>query len=242
MTTSAAILKRCRAAVMACSAAVTFVMIFPALLLALFTACSSDSYDTGTGSYSLTRADFGEIHSAAPKTADYIVTDDGDRLALTAPKTADWLAKGDTLYRGIIYYNLKEDGRAEVVSMGAVPVLSAKPQEEFEEGVKTDPLKFESLWLSRSGRFVNIGFYMKVGVAEDPEAIHTIGLVDEGTVDNADGTRTAVYRMYHDQGGVPEYYSSRYYVSIACKTIDADSVRLLMNTYDGEIERVTVVR
>lgn len=242
MTTSAAILKRCRAAVMACSAAVTFVMIFPALLLALFTACSSDSYDTGTGSYSLTRADFGEIHSAAPKTADYIVTDDGDRLALTAPKSADWLAKGDTLYRGIIYYNLKEDGRAEVVSMGAVPVLSAKPQEEFEESVKTDPLKFESLWLSRSGRFVNIGFYMKVGVAEDPEAIHTIGLVDEGTVDNADGTRTAVYRMYHDQGGVPEYYSSRYYVSIARKTIDADSVRLLMNTYDGEIERVTAVR
>lgn len=242
MTTSAAILKRCRAAVMACSAAVTFVVIFPALLLALFTACSSDSYDTGTGSYSLTRADFGEIHSAAPKTADYIVTDDGDRLALTAPKTADWLAKGDTLYRGIIYYNLKADGRAEVVSMGAVPVLSAKPQEEFEEGVKTDPLKFESLWLSRSGRFVNIGFYMKVGVAEDPEAIHTIGLVDEGTVDNADGTRTAVYRMYHDQGGVPEYYSSRYYVSIARKTIDADSVRLLMNTYDGEIERVTAVR
>ncbi len=242
MMTPAAILKRCRAAYGRCPDAVAFVMIFPALLLALFTACSSDSYDTGTGTYSLTRADFGEIHSAAPKTADYIVTDDGDRLALTAPKSADWLAKGDTLYRGIIYYNLKEDGRAEVVSMGAVPVLSAKPQEEFEEGVKTDPLKFESLWLSRSGRFVNIGFYMKVGVAEDPEAIHTIGLVDEGTVDNADGTRTAVYRMYHDQGGVPEYYSSRYYVSIARKTIDADSVRLLMNTYDGEIERVTAVR
>lgn len=242
MMTPAAILKRCRAAVMACSAAVTFVVIFPALLLALFTACSSDSYDTGTGTYSLTRADFGEIHSAAPKTADYIVTDDGERFALTKPHNADWLAKADTLYRGIIYYNPKEDGRAEVVSMGAVPVLSAKPQEEFEEGVKTDPLKFESLWLSKSGRFVNIGFYMKVGVAEDPEAIHTIGLIDEGTVDNADGTRTAVYRMYHDQGGVPEYYSSRYYVSIACKTIDADSVRLLMNTYDGEIEHVTAVR
>lgn len=238
MTPPAAISRHCRAAVMACSAAVTFV----ALLSVLLSACSSDSYDTGTGTYSLTRADFGEIHSAAPKTADYIVTDDGDRFTLTKPHNADWLAKADTLYRGIIYYNLKEDGRAEVVSMGAVPVLSAKPREEFEEGVMTDPVRFESLWLSASGRYVNVGFYLKNGTAEDSQALHTIGVVDEGTAGNADGTRTAVFRLYHDQGGVPEYYSTRYYVSIPCGTIDADSVRLLINTYDGETERVTAVR
>lgn len=211
-------------------------------VVALLSACSSDSYESGMGTYSLTRADFVEVHSAAPRTADYAVTDDGERLVLTAPKMADWLTKGDTIYRAVMYYNLQEDGRAEVVSLASVPVLRGKPREEFEEGVMTDPVKFESLWMSASGRYVNVGFYLKNGTAEGSQALHTIGVVDEGTAGNADGTRTAVYRLYHDQGGVPEYYSTRYYVSIPCGTIDADSVRLLINTYDGETERVTAVR
>ena len=211
-------------------------------VVALLPACSSDSYESGMGTYSLTRADFVEVHSVAPRTADYAVTDDGERLVLTAPKTADWLTKGDTIYRAVMYYNLQADGRAEVVSLASVPVLRGKPREEFEEGVMTDPVRFESLWMSASGRYVNVGFYLKNGAAEDSQALHTIGVVDEGTAENADGTRTAVYRLYHDQGGVPEYYSTRYYVSIPCGTIDADSVRLLINTYDGETERVTAVR
>lgn len=213
-----------------------------AAVVAVVSACSSDSYESGTGTYSLTRADFVEVHTVAPRTADYVMADDGSRLVLAAPKSADWMEKSDTLYRAVMYYNLTEDGRAEVVSLAAIPVLRARPGEEFEEGVITDPVKFESLWLSASRRYVNIGFYLKNGTAEGSQAIHTIGVADEGTVGNADGTHTAVYRLYHDQGGVPEYYSSRYYVSIPCETIDADSVRLLINTYDGEIERVIAVR
>ncbi len=213
-----------------------------AAAVAVVSACSSDSYKSGTGTYSLTRADFVEVHSVAPRIADYAITDDGSRLVLTTPKYADWMEKADTLYRAVMYYNQKEDGRTEVVSLAAIPVLYAKPCEEFEEGVITDPVKFESLWMSANRRYINIGFYLKNGTAEGSQAIHTIGVADEGTVENADGTHTAVYRMYHDQGGVPEYYSSRYYVSIPCKTIDADSVRLLINTYDGGIERVMAVR
>ena len=58
-------------------------------VVALLSACSSDSYESGMGTYSLTRADFVEVHSAAPRTADYAVTDDGERLVLTAPRSEE---------------------------------------------------------------------------------------------------------------------------------------------------------
>ena len=52
---------------------------------------------------------------------------------------------------------------------------------------------------------------------------------------NADHTRTAYYRLLHDQGDAPEYYTNRRYVSILLPEDRPDSVRLTVNTYEGTI-------
>lgn len=219
-------------------------VVVPALV---FSSCSTDSYEEGTGAYSLTRADFVEVHSASAGTADYVLTDEGETLVLSSPQSVSWLAKADTLYRAVLYYNLLADGKAEAVSLSSIPVLTPRTLEEMEEQaaadpsktfvMHTDPVKFESLWLSSSGKYLNIGFYMKSGQIDDGAELHTIGMIDDGITDNPDGTRTAFMRLYHDQGDVPEYYSSKFYVSLLSSAIDADSVAITINTYDGPIER-----
>ena len=41
--------------------------------------------------------------------------------------------------------------------------------------------------------------------------------------------------LYHDQGGVPEYYTVQQYVSIPSPLLkDADTVELTLNTYNGK--------
>lgn len=126
---------------------------------------------------------------------------------------------------------------AEPVALSMVPVLSPKAEDSFKDGVRTDPVKFESMWLSAGGRYVNIGFYLKNGSTGDDNILHTIGMVQRRIVTNDDGTRTVMLQMYHDQGGVPEYYSSRYYVSVPCGEIDGDSVYITINTYDGPVTK-----
>lgn len=207
-----------------------------AVLLSGLSGCSTDSYDTGTGEYSLTQADFVEAHSVAGGYVDYVLTDGGASLMLTEPVAAGWAAKADTLYRAVLFYNLQSDSRAEAVSLSSIPVLVPKPADEFET-ISTDPVRFESLWLSTSGKFINAGIYLKSGQIDEGAELHTLGLIDDGTADNPDGTRTACLRLYHDQGDVPEYYSSRFYISIACQYIDADTVAIGINTYDGWVER-----
>lgn len=207
-----------------------------AMATVLLAACATDSYDSGTGKFSLTQADFVEAHTTSDNAVDYVLTDNGEKLTLTQRKTAAWIDTADTLYRAILYYNKVSNTEAEPVSLSRLPVLSPVIADSIGER-HTDPVKFESMWISNNGRYINIGFYMKNGTTDAEPGQHTVGMMYEGERDNADGTRTVRLRLYHDQGDVPEYYSSKYYVSIACSGIDADSVSIAINTYDGPIER-----
>lgn len=206
------------------------------MAVAALTACTIDSYDTGTGAYSLTQADFVEAHSDGNREVDYVLTDDGERLTVSSRIAPEWMETADTLYRAVLYYNKVSSTEAEPMALSLIPTLLPAPKEKYDE-VRTDPVKFESLWISGNGRYLNIGLYLKVGHIDEDAELHTIGLIDDGTVTNSDGTRTARLRLYHDQGDVPEYYSSKYYVSIPCKVFDTDSVSITLNTYDGPVER-----
>ena len=45
-------------------------------------------------------------------------------------------------------------------------------------------------------------------------------------------------KLYHDQGGVPEYYTVQRYASIDTKDLgDADVVSITVNTYGGEVTK-----
>ena len=207
------------------------------LVLWVFTACQTDSYDKGQGELSLTQAGFVVAHAGSDKRIDRGQTDEGRTLTVSSPLEAKWITTPDSLYRAIFYYDFVGESETLVApkAISAVPTLTPLLPEDYRDGVKTDPVKFESLWLSANGSYVNMGFYIKVGQTDSDEARHVVGLVLDRTTVNADRTRTAWLRFYHDQGGVPEYYSSRYYVSIPTDKIDADSICLTVHTYEGDV-------
>lgn len=203
---------------------------------AAFMACEQDAYDKGDGYFSDTQATFCEAHSNSSKAIDYVVTDEGEQLTLTAPFTSKAITTPDSLYRMAIYYNKVEQGKAEVVSLGMVPTMGIADADEFEN-LATDPVKLESAWVSKSGKYVNLALLLKVGKIDADVERQSLGMVRIENRTNDDGTTTSILRLHHNQGGVPEYYSQKYYVSLLTKQIDADSLCLLVNTYGGEVEK-----
>ena len=145
-------------------------------LLSIVSSCTQDAYDKGEGKYSLMRGDFVEAQIDASKQIVSITTDDDEMLPLVNPYSANWITKGDTLYRCMLYYNKVETAKgkyaAEVLSVGQVPCPSLKHWADFKEKYRTDPVKFESLWLSKSGKYLNLYMLLKTGVTEDTTAVH----------------------------------------------------------------------
>lgn len=199
-------------------------------------ACENESYDSGTGNYSLIQADFVEAHSNNGCAVDYVITDDNDSLAIVPQQTANWITRPDTAYRAILYYEKMGDNQAEPMSISQVPTLTITPVKSFKE-VNTYPVKFESIWISKNKKYINLGFYLKVGEINKDESLHTIGMMRDTVITNDDGSHTSYLRLYHDQGDVPEYYSAKYYVSFPCSTLDGDSVCISINTYNGMVTR-----
>lgn len=208
--------------------------ILPLLLaLVLFVGCKQDYYEAGDGEYSLLTANFVEAHAAAHKTIDYVITDEGERLSLQQPQTVSWAAKADSLYRAVLYYNFSGGTTVETVSMKKVSVVSITPKDSIKQGIKTDAVRLESMWLSKSKHYLNAAILVKSGDTDDEKVTHTMGIVAIDTLHNTDNTSTLCLQLYHDQGGVPEYYSQRAYFSIPLQGVANDSVRLSINTPEG---------
>ena len=204
------------------------------LLTFLLFSCTNDSYEKGEGKYSLIQADFAELTINSEKYGISFLTDEGDEYRLNKPLTASWIETADTIYRTALYYNKVEDGKAEVHSIGIMPTLCPKEAKEFKK-LPQDPLGLESTWLTRNGKYINLGLLMKNGRDNvGKEGIHSLGLALDDVKENEDHTHTAYYRLLHDQGKAPEYYTNRYYVCILLpKENRPDSVCLTVKTYDG---------
>lgn len=201
-------------------------------LLAFFTclclSCETESYETGDGKYSYLRADFVEAHTSTEKEVDYAVNDDGETLQLTPHAQAKWATVADSMYRALLYYN-KEKTANVPISMMRVSVLKAR-ENVPSDSIKTDPVTFESSWMSANGKYLNLSFYVKTGKADDENAIQTIGLLCDSI------TPTSVnLRLYHDQSTIPEYYSARVYASISImENYKGKELHLALQTYQGE--------
>lgn len=214
-----------------------------ALLLSAVTAlsgCTTEAYDSGDGRYSYLTADFVVAHTSAGKTVDYVVCDKGERLVLSPAYRVEWAEKADTTYRALLYYNAATASSSPrtVVAVAAsqVPVFRPLPASMLET-VATDPLTVESVWLSENGRYINLALLLKTGKPNGTAEGQRLGLVLDGVSTAADGTRCAMTRLYHSQGGVPEYYTSRYYVSVDTKDFSADAISIEMNTYNGKVTK-----
>lgn len=206
-------------------------------------SCEQETYDTGTGDLSLTRGDLLEAHADNNKTIVAVTTDSDEQLILTNPYNAKWVTTADSTYRVMAYYDKTGEGAARLVSMRMVPTLIPVAIEDIETP-KTDPIRFESLWVSDNRKYVNIGFYIMTGTPDDDaKAVQTLGAMYERVTIHNNGTTTAKITIYHDQGGVPEYYSTRYYASLPVSTLhDADSLTLVINSYKGRIVKTCSLR
>ena len=223
--------------------------LFVTLSLCCFvTSCSTESYDTGDGDYSYLRADFCEIHTAGAKQVDYAISDDGERISFGKTLNVKWAEGADTLYRALLYYNRLPDA-AKALSLQPVYVLRPKSSASVENP-HYDPVAFESAWMSTCQRtdltialdsvsreavthYLNIAFLVKTGQPDDETARQSIGITAE---QNTDGTWQLT--LLHDQGDVPQYYSTRVYASIPLADSQLKSgVIFNINTYDGQLIR-----
>ena len=211
----------------------------------LLAACEQDNYDKGEGTNSQMRADFVEAHVNGDKRIDYVVTDDGDSLGTDPLFTTKAIETADTIYRGILYYNKvkKNDGKnvAEVKGMSLVPTLVPVPPTVLES-MKQDPLSFESIWLSRNKRFLNVSIILKTGKVDEEDLYQTIAVAQDNVEEHDNGTKTLCCRLYHDQNNVPEYYSAQRYFSIPIRSLTADSLRLTIKTYSGETVKTLAIK
>lgn len=204
-------------------------------------SCSHDAYETGDSPYSYLRADFVEALTGGSRQFISAQTDGGVSLTFTKPVQASWAATADSTYRALLYYKTGattgQPMEVEPVSARRVYVLSPKPA-DHSSAPATDPVHFQSSWLSANGSYANLSLALMTGVADSVDARHTIGLVADSAVGNANGTHTYYYTFTHGQGGVPQYYKSTVYVSISTKKMTTgDTLRLSLNTYDGLITR-----
>lgn len=207
----------------------------------LLISCTQDGYDKGEGQYSYLIGDFVEAQIGADKKIVSIMTDEGETFPLSKTYTAKWITRSDTVYRCMLYYNKVRDSKglpvAEPISVGEVPCPVIIPLSELDVEMKTDPVLFESAWMSKTGKYINLSFALKTGSTEDDEAIHSLRVVQDTIMTNPDGTSTSYLRLYHDQGGVPEYYSTQVYASIITSKVLADSACISINTYKGIVTK-----
>lgn len=211
------------------------------MLLAM--ACTTDSYNTGEGTYSQTTADFAELRSNGQKQGVSFLTDEGVNYIIENAVKASWIKTADSTYRTSIYYNKVSTGSAKVVSCVNIPTLRPKSQAQYTRQPQ-DPLEVESCWLTKNGKYLNLGLLLKNGRdSEGREGTHSLGVAVDETHQNADNTQTVYYRLLHDQGTAPEYYTNRQYASILLPTTNRpDSVRLTIKTYDGTFVKTLKIK
>lgn len=210
-----------------------------ALIVIAFAACTRDIYDSGDGKYSYLRADFVEAHSDKNAAIDYVITDDGDSLSMPTPFTNKYITAKDSIYRGVFYYNIitGSDGTSTVcpVSYSTIPVrYTVAPSDTL----KYDPMGFESLWCSRTGKYINVSVTLYTAQVNGSEGRHTLYLVRYPNTETIYGKRKINLVFSHNQNGIPEYYNSSQYVSIPVSQFGSrlqkgDSISVSVMTNNG---------
>ena len=215
-------------------------LLSPFLIIALshfiFFSCETDSYEKGQGKYSLMQADMGEVVVNSEKLAVAFSTDDGDNYAITDPVSLSWMQATDTTYRAILYYNKVEAGQAELMGVVSVPTMKPVEHWRFKEQPQ-DPVGFESAWLSKNKKYINLGLLFKSGYVDETVGTHLVSFAQDTVYVNADQTRTAYYRFLHGQNDNPEYFTNRHYLSILLPEDLPDTACVSIVTYSGIVER-----
>ena len=213
----------------------TMVMLLVTLLMVV--ACKHDFFEKGDSVLSYLNTDFVEVRTNEAAELVEAVTDKGELLKLQPHLKKLWAMTSDTTYRALLYYDKVVDGKTKAIEVSQVPVLRMRLALNVDV-VHTDPVVFESAWISKNRRYLNLGLSLKTGRAEDKKAVQSLAMVADAVKKRADGGRNFYLRLYHAQNGVPEYYSSRVFVSMPMTDIQpGDSIILDINTYKGMVRK-----
>lgn len=195
-------------------------------------ACTNDAFETGDSDFSYLRSDFVEAKTDASAKFVSAVTDDDEIVNLSVPLSASWATTPDSVYRAQLYYNKKGEVN-EPVAISWVPVLKpSTPSDDDSAG--DDPVIFKSAWLSKNGKYLNLGLMLKTGPTSDETQRHSVGVVCDSIVTDGDATKTYYLRFRHQQNQVPEYYSTHFYASIPTSAFHKGTrLQLLLHTYEG---------
>ena len=198
-------------------------------------SCKDEGYETGDGDLSFLKADFGFVLTNNEKKCYGAETDEGDNLIFSQPKEQGWATVPDSLYRALIYYKYNKEKNSKVDLWSLVQVFSVYPINHSKLREKrTDPLLFESAWLSGENKYLNLGLFVKTGVAGENDPKRTIGMISDTLLINPDGHNRHELTLFHSQNGVPEYYSSRLWMTVNLSDVNPeDTINLKINTYDG---------
>lgn len=225
---------------------------------ALLASCTTEQYDSGDGKWSYLRSDFAEVCTDAQSRMSSFTTDEQLSLQVEGTPKVSWMTTPDSTYRALVYYAAPGSSSSSSSSPSSTSFtersaqnLASAPVKVFTVNnvlcpkikrlqtlapLKTDPVSFVALWLSANRKYVNITFDVKTGSSGSDADGQSIGAVLTDMTRNADGTLTAHITFCHDQGNVPQYYSSRQYASLAVAQMqDADSASIVINSYKGKV-------
>lgn len=163
------------------------------------------------------------------KNIDYVITDDGDSVRLATHVTASWVPARDTLCRALVYYN---KNTRQVFTMSQVLVTQPLDKTALDS-VPTDPLTLENAWIG--GGFLNIGFAVKTGKANEVDGRQSIGIMVDSVRSDSTSIQAITLRLLHAQNNVPQYYSVTGYLSIPMPTTWLNAkITVVANGYNCE--------
>ena len=192
------------------------------LLPLLQLSCEHTSYDTGDGKYSHMQTDYVNVE-VKDCYVQSITTDDDKVLSISTGMRIDVEPK-DTLLRWLLYYS--DNGNAPIEIVGRNTMWVLKPLESYEViSMKTDPVTVTGVWVAKNRKYLNLRLGLKTGNS-DNTAKQTVMLVKEGVSDDV-----VYYTLYHDQAGIPQYYTQEYFFTV--ETPEKKEINLTINTYNG---------
>lgn len=212
-------------------------MVTALMSLLIVSACEHNFYETGDSELSYLHTDFVEARTDEMSAFVSAVTDEGRQLILKPVVKELWATKADTTYRALLYYNKVEKG---VTSSFVInPVVVLRPRlENSSSSSYNDPIGFESVWMSKNRKYLNLTLIVKTGKTEDKKAVQSLAVICDSIKSLSSGRRIVYLRLMHHQNKVPEYYSRRVFTSIPLNEFrQNDSICLDMNTYKGKISK-----
>ena len=211
-----------------------------AALTNLMTSCNHESYEEGEGSLSYLYADYADITITAGKVTS-IITDDNARLPLPQNLAASEQLPPDTMLRRLIHYTMTDKSTAvDIVKLTDVSVLLPHGKDEIAE-MKTDPVRLTAVWMAQNKRYINLNLGLMVGNSDDKSQTQQVQVVSDSI--HTQGRGAVYLTLYHDQAGMPEYYTQEVHISfpldkLADTAMQPDTISITINTYQGIVTKM----